>query len=161
MSGSISVRRLTLAAATPLAVVVFVWAVSACADFSGPDDATAGLPDVVVATPSLSQHIQPILDKRCAIGGCHSVATKQGGLDLTAGHTYANTVNVASVAADPTHATKRVVPGNADVSWLYRVLLADPGLRDGYYRMPLAQRPLTANQIATIRNWINTGAPNN
>ena len=161
MSGSISVRRFTLAAATPLAAALVLWAASACADFSGPDDGTAGLPDIVVAKPSLSQHIQPILDKRCAVGGCHSVATKQGGLDLTAGHTYGSTVNVASEAADPTHATKRVLPGNADASWLYKVLLADPGSRAGYYRMPLAQRPLTANQIATVRNWINTGAPNN
>ena len=160
MSGPISVRRLTLTGALPLAAAVVVWALSSCADFSGPDDDTAGLPDVVVTNPSLSQHIQPILDKRCAIGGCHSVASARGSLALTRGQTYGETVNAFSEAAEP-HVGRRVVPGNADASWVYRVLLVDRGPRSGYYRMPLAGRGLTANQIATIRNWINTGAPNN
>jgi hypothetical protein len=160
MTNSISIRRLTLAFGGPLAAGLVLWVAGACADFSGPDDAAGGLPNILKATPSLSVDIQPVLDKRCAIGGCHSVRTKQGGLDLTAGHTYSNTVNVTAALVGNL-GFKRIVPFNADTSWLYRLIADDASKRLGVARMPLAQTPLTANQIQNIRNWIMNGAPNN
>jgi hypothetical protein len=54
-----------------------------------------------------------------------------------------------------------VEPGNAADSWLVRRIGADPALRNGLPRMPLAATPLTPNQIATIVNWIDQGALRN
>ena len=156
---SLSPRRLSAALGLPLALAVVVWAAGACADFEGPTDPAAGLPNVVKAAPSFSADIQPIFTNRCAIGGCHSVRSQLGGLVLAAGVAHQNIVNKPS-ATDPTRQI-RVVPGNADTSLVYRVLLADPARRSGLPRMPLALKPLTENQIQNIRNWINTGAPNN
>ena len=127
-----------------------------CSDFSAPDDPTFGLPDVVVAEPTLGGDVQPILTKRCSIGGCHSLAARRGGLVLTADSAYAALVNRAA-AARP--GLLRVEPGSPARSWLYLVVQPDPSLREAYPRMPLASHPLTTNQIATIANWIARGAP--
>ena len=38
---------------------------------------------------SFSNDIQPIFNDNCATSGCHNAAAKQGGLDLSAGKSYA------------------------------------------------------------------------
>jgi hypothetical protein len=144
--------RLALAAALLLAAAAAV----GCADFSAPDDPAFGLPDVEVATPSFSRDVEPILDLRCATGGCHTPRTRRAGMVLAAGQSYAS---IVGVPATTNPAYLRVAPGDASASWLYRRIHPDPALRPGYARMPLATTPLTDNQIATIRNWIDQGAP--
>jgi hypothetical protein len=54
-----------------------------------------------------------------------------------------------------------VKPGSADQSYLVHTIEPDSSRRGGFPRMPLAATPLTANQIATIVNWINRGAARN
>lgn len=131
----------------------------ACADFSALEDPAYGLPDVVVAQPSFAADIQPIFNKRCVVGGCHTLGAQQGALALDASVSYDQLVDVpASTSVDP---FLRVAPGNASDSWLVRRLSADPVPREGQPRMPLAATPLTDNQIATIVNWIDQGAPRN
>jgi len=131
----------------------------ACADFSGLEDPAFGLPDVEVAQPSFAADVQPILTKRCVVGGCHTLASEQAGLALDASVAYDALVGVpATSSVDP---YLRVAPGNAADSWLIRRLVADPTVRNGQPRMPLAATPLTANQLATIVNWIDQGAPRN
>lgn len=131
---------------------------TACADFDAGVDPAFGLPDVVVATPSYAMHIQPILDKRCSIGGCHSLASAQAGLVLHASVSHGSLVGVAS-SLRPSFV--RVVPFDAGSSWLVRIIGSDDEARFGHQRMPLSSAPLTPNQIATIVNWIEQGAPNN
>jgi hypothetical protein len=131
---------------------------TACADFDAGVDPAFGLPDVVVATPSYAMHIQPILDKRCSIGGCHSLAAAQGGLVLHASVSYDSLVGVASRQRPE---FLRVVPFDAGNSWLVRMIGDDPEARFGNQRMPLSSMPLTTNQIATIVNWIEQGALKN
>jgi hypothetical protein len=131
-------------------------AMAACADFDSGVDPAFGLPDVVVAMPSFSADIQPILDRRCVVGGCHTLATGQADLTLDRTVSYVELVNVPSTL-NP--AFDRVVPGDAANSWLARMIGPDPSARDGNVRMPLASPPLTANQIQTIINWIQRGAP--
>lgn len=126
-----------------------------CADFSAPEDPTFGLPDVVLADPSFSRDIQPILTKRCVVGGCHTLGIAQGGLALDSTVAYAALVGVPSVSGG---AYLRVAPGNAADSWLIRRLSADATERQGLPRMPLAATPLTANQLATVVAWIDRGA---
>lgn len=130
----------------------------ACADFDSAVDPAFGLPDVVVASPSFSTDIQPILDRRCSIGGCHSLATAQAGLTLEATASYESLVGVPSTLRPQ---FLRVAPGDAANSWLVRMIGSDPAARFGLQRMPLSSLPLTPNQIATIINWIDQGALRN
>lgn len=130
----------------------------ACADFPSSVDPAFGLPDVAIAEPSYAADVQPIFTKRCASGGCHSFATRQANLVLTARESYDYLVNVAAGGAA---GAIRVVPFDADNSWLVTMIGPDDAARGGHPRMPLAAPPLTPNQIATIVNWINRGAERN
>ena len=131
---------------------------AACADFSSPADPTGGLPDVLIAHPSLNTNIQPLFTARCAQGGCHTPASARGGLVLTAGRSYADLVNVSSLHGAP---MLRLLPGTHTSSYLWAVIQPDDALHPGLPRMPLAAQPLTTNQIQNIANWIDDGAPNN
>ena len=129
-----------------------------CADFETPVDPTGGAPDTLVPTPSFAANVVPIFEKRCSIGGCHSLATQQAGLVLTANEAYASLVGVPSTRVPP---TVRVSPSQPTLSWLVAMIEDDDAARRGYSRMPLASHPLTDNQIATIVRWIEQGAQQN
>jgi hypothetical protein len=94
--------------------------------------------------------------------GCHTgpaSGTLPSGLNLTsASASHANLVGVASIW---TPTVQRVQAGNAANSFLIHKLegvvpggAAVPGMR-----MPLGGQPLSPATIATIRQWINAGAP--
>ena len=131
-------------------------ACAACADFGVTTDPAFGLPDIAVDAPSLSRDVQPIFDKRCAYGGCHSVATAQAGLVLVSGLSAQSLIN-RPARLNPGQI--RVVPSDASRSWLMAMIGSEAARRPGVSRMPLAASPLTANQIATIQRWIERGAP--
>ena len=116
---------------------------------------TFGLPDVLVEEPSLARDVQPILDKRCAFGGCHSATTRQAGLVLVSGASHGALVG-RPARLNPSDTL--VIPGAASRSWLMKMVGRDAAARSGVSRMPLAAAPLTANQIATIARWIDRGA---
>lgn len=113
---------------------------------------------MVIANPSFNADIQPIFTKRCSIGGCHSLASRQGDLVLVSGFAYDSLVGVMA-ALNPSFL--RVKPSDSDSSWLVRMIEADPARRNSNARMPLLSTPLTPNQIATIVNWIDRGAQRN
>ena len=140
-----------------LAIILAVGA-SGCADFDTPVDPAGGAPDDLVATPSFSANVVPILEKRCSTGGCHSLATRQAGLALTP-----EAASDALVGAPSTlrPSVLRVRPSQPAQSWLVAMISADDAARQGVSRMPLATQPLTANQIATIVRWIEQGALRN
>ena len=140
-----------------VAVGLFVAAMG-CADFESTTDPAFGLPDDVVATPSFAADIQPIFDRRCSIGGCHSLATAQADLRLVASASYESLVGVPSRLRPQ---FDRVEPFDPSNSWLVRMIASDPALRLGHQRMPLSSVPLTPNQIQTIVNWIEQGAVRN
>ncbi len=132
--------------------------VMACVDYEGVIDPTHGLPDAVIAVPQFRRDIVPIFERRCAIGGCHSVATQQSGLTLTPDSAYDAIVNRPSRQSPGVMLVK---PGSPQESWLAAVIGSDPLRRKGFPRMPLASGALTPNQVTTILNWIATGAPEN
>ena len=105
--------------------------------------------------PSLATDIQPIFNKSCAFANCHD-ASAAAGLDLSNGKAHANLVNVASTN-DP--AKVRVIPNDADSSYLYFKIIGNPG--DGTLRMPIGGNPLPDNEIQLLKNWIDAGAKNN
>ncbi|MDH3223713.1 MAG: hypothetical protein OEO23_08350 [Gemmatimonadota bacterium] len=143
-----------------LSTLALVGAIGACGD----DDPMTPDPDpdpnpsggrTVKANPAFTADVQEIFDRRgCTASQCHGTDPGQAGLNLSAGSSYADLVNVAS-SQDPNFI--RVVPDSASVSLLYLKVLANPPIGG---RMPVGG---TLDTIDTnnIRNWIDTGAPNN
>jgi hypothetical protein len=90
-----------------------------------------------------AKEIRPILEARCL--DCHDTATLKGGIGL---ETYYH-------AQMPTDAgAPLLVPGKPDQSVLLHVVMES----DPEKRMPPKGKPLTAAEIATIRQWIAEGA---
>ena len=140
------------------ALVAMMGAALGCADFETPLDPTGGAPDDLVATPSFTANVVPIFEARCAQGGCHSPATAQARLVLSADRAYESLVGVP---ASLRPSQLRVNPSQPSLSWLVAMISADDAARQGFSRMPLATHPLTDNQIATIVRWIEQGAQRN
>lgn len=89
---------------------------------------------------SLQFDVQPIFTSRCALSGCHVTPSPQAGMNLSAGVSYANTVNQPALVFGP---GTRVIPSDPDASILYQ--LVSTGV------MPAEGGPLTTAQIETIR----------
>ncbi len=138
-----------------------VLALGACGGDSGtgPDDTTPGDTDntesrVVKANPSFAADIQEIFNRRgCASSACHG-ASQQAGLNLQAGSSYGNLVNVMSTEVN----LNRVVPFDPGNSYLVRKV---EGTASFGGRMPLGGSALDDIDITNIKNWISTGALNN
>lgn len=92
---------------------------------------------------SFQKEVKPILQANCQ--GCHQPAKRGGGYDMTA---FKNLLE-AGESGDAA-----IVPGKPDQSQL--VLQITP--LDGKAEMPKNGKPLHAQEIATIRLWIEQGA---
>ena len=100
--------------------------------------------------PVTPDSIQAIYDSRCI--SCHSGGSPAGALDLTASASYASTIDSPSTRCAP---LDRIEPFDPANSCLVRRIegTVTP-------RMPLGSTtPLSASDIAKIRNWISQGAP--
>jgi hypothetical protein len=86
---------------------------------------------------------------------CHSGAGAPFGLQLDAGHAYANLVGVPS-GEQPS--VLRVNPGNPNQSYLIQKLEGSPGITG--QRMPFGGPYLDQPTIDVIAQWITNGAPN-
>lgn len=126
---------------------VSVLLVCACSDFGDPLPPTR---PVVPTDVKFTRDVQPILNSRCAVSGCHVSPLPKAGCDLSADSSYANLVNVPTEVFTP---GVRVTPGDLSQSVLY--LLIERG------QMPASGPPVTSAQLTTIRRWIEDGAPNN
>lgn len=87
---------------------------------------------------------------------CHTGAAAPLGFVLDSGVAYQNLVSVNSSEMP---ALVRVNPGNPDSSYMVWKIEGRSGIQGG--RMPLGMQPLSAEQIAAIRDWIADGALNN
>jgi hypothetical protein len=140
----------------PLIVPALFSALTGCVDFEGATSSTGGLPDPLIEAPRFQQDIQPIFERRCSIGGCHSEMSHQGGLYLTRDSAYSALVGRPSRLFV---GEVLVRPGDPNNSWLVIAIRDDAARRRGLARMPLGSGALTLNQIQNIVNWINRGAP--
>ena len=113
--------------------------------YVSPEEEAAG-PDLsLIETPSYAQHVQPILDKRCA--SCHSRRLK-GNFSVVGYDNFMTTGDNAPV----------IIAGDAANSILVQML---HGVKtDAGGQMPPA-RALRADQIQLIERWIDQGAQNN
>ncbi len=94
-------------------------------------------PTVAQQKVDFARDIQPIFAASCA--GCHGEKKQSGGLRLDS-----KAIALAKV----------IKPGNAAASELYRRIA---GLGD-QARMPMGGKPLSTEQIALIKTWIEQGA---
>lgn len=102
------------------------------------DDSAPCVPGVVY----FKNDVLPILQSNCAMSGCHDAGSAQDGVQLT---DYANVMRAG------------VEAGKSGSSDLYEVLVDN----DPKDIMPPPPAKLTADQIKTIKNWIDQGAKNN
>lgn len=111
----------------------------------------------VLDSASFRNDIMPVLRQTCgSSGACHGGVAPQAGLNLQDDSlAYATLVDVVSANRPP---MVRVRPGLPDSSFMYRVMIANPTYRLGFYRMPLTSLPLPFETTETIRNWIIKGA---
>lgn len=110
----------------------------------------------IKADPSYAADIQEIFDRRgCSDNSCHGTIA-QGALDLRAGNSYAELVNVQS--AHPASPLVLVRPGFAEDSSYLVDKLDGTGFGQ---RMPQGALPLDSIDMQNIINWINQGAKNN
>ncbi len=86
--------------------------------------------------------VKPILARHCV--SCHGAAKPKGGLRL----------DTAAGARGGGDNGPAVVPGRGDESLLLDAVTGDGGIE----RMPLKRPPLSDEQIATLRAWIEQGA---
>lgn len=87
-----------------------------------------------------SHRIALILSERCA--NCHNAENAKGGLDLTSRESL-----LKGGESGPA-----VVPGKVDESWLLDMVTGDEP------EMPKNAKPLTPDQLADLRKWIESGA---
>ncbi len=104
-----------------------------------PPEVDAGSPSPMV---DFNRHIRPLLAKHCF--ACHGPDDSQSGLRL-------DTLETALLAADS--GAPAIVPGNSAQSELIRRIEAE----DLHERMPPEGPPLGAEQIASLRAWIDQG----
>lgn len=95
---------------------------------------------------SFSQDVQVIFDTRCV--SCHNGDAASNSPDLSPGNAFNMLVNGNR---------DYVIPSDPDNSILVKAIR---GGEDGISKMP-PSGSLTDNQINTIVQWINEGAPNN
>ncbi len=109
-----------------------------------------------VTGPSFSQVVNEIFVRRgCAANGCHGRGAGELRLTTNAATSYANLVGVTA-SAEP--AFLRVRPSDATNSYLVIKL---EGRQNSGSDMPISGSPLSAADLASIKNWINAGAQNN
>jgi len=114
------------------------------------DNATEPQKEIVLPEKGLNfeTHIKPLFINKCASGsGCHSAFDPANGLNLT---DY-QTIMTYFVGGT----TQLVIPGQADISFLYQILVAS---QLGIPRMPPDLPPLNSNNINGVKTWINEGA---
>jgi hypothetical protein len=123
-------------------------------------DLTGPTPNLQPTFASIQHEILESTDSsgRTPCVQCHTNVGRvpSGGLNLTAGNSYAALVNVASLLKP---SATRVIPGDPDGSYLIQKLEGTAGIAGR--RMPFNGPPyLTDGQILVIRRWIELGAKN-
>ena len=126
---------------------------------SSPTAPTASPAPTTPSTPSgptFSQIQAQILTPSCV--SCHTDdgRTPAGGLNLRSGAAHSALVGVASTGKP---GAIRVIAGNPGGSYLVQKLEGAADIVG--MRMPRSAAPLSDAQVSLIRQWIQSGAPNN
>ncbi len=95
-------------------------------------------------------------NRGCTTELCHSAIDQAGGLDLTAGNSYAELIDVPAATAPD---RKRIDPGNRQNSllWLNVAAKVLPEVTAPLRAMPLGPDSLTSAEVEALRLWIEVG----
>ncbi len=157
-------RQARAACRTPL-VIACLLALAACGGGSGND--TTGPVSPGDPTPpacegtsfaSTFDAVQKVVfdGQGCSTTGCHTGANPVGGLDLTAGNSWASLHDVPSRI----NGEKRILPGSPTRSVLYQKLAAATlGEKTSGSPMPIGRPALSEDDLNLVRWWIYGGAP--
>jgi hypothetical protein len=123
------------------------------------------LPMVPMESGVFHEQVRPILERTCA--SCHSESSPEAALSLGGKLSSAEIVQgLVNVQAMHGGQFKRVVPGNAEQSWLYLKaagLAQDAGCNgvmcNAQVMPPTGQVTLSQAELSTMRRWIVDGAP--
>ena len=138
--------------AVALAALLGVW--SCAGDGTGLDEFGKPAGEKVALGPTLAGLQDNIFTPFCI--QCHTGAAAPLGLALDAGVAYRDLVGVQSAGYPE---MVRVSPGQPEASYLMWKVEGRTGIVGS--RMPLGLGPLSAEQVAAIRGWIQAGAPSN
>lgn len=116
---------------------------SATAGVSGCDDLSA-----LAETPKvdIDQDIQPIFDNHCI--GCHGPPNPIAFMDLTLG-----AQDIVEIPSFQFPELNRIEPGQISMSYLFFKINCSSQLSGN--RMPRDAPPLSLNEQALVRDWIN------
>ena len=118
---------------------------------SGSDDVVV---DSVDARSIVGLH-RNIFVSRCANPNCHDGSFEPDFRTIES--TYQTLVYQGTIKNDTNNSFDfRVLPGDADASWLVERLITDDDILG---KMPLYAVPLSYNEIENVKAWINAGAP--
>ena len=102
---------------------------------------------------SFSDQIRPLLNRNCT--GCHGGVKQAGGFSLL----------YKERAFGKTHHGIGIVPGKPEESMLYKLITSPPEVYDDHKQkhrrlehMPMEKEPLSKEEIALIKTWIEQGA---
>lgn len=105
---------------------------------------------------SFSKEIAPLLKSHCA--PCHLTGEEPGQMALHPKASYKSLVGAQSTESK----LLRIRPGSAQDSYMIHKLEGTHlGVGGVGMRMPMEGAPLTADEIAMIRRWIDAGALDN
>lgn len=111
---------------------------------------------------SLSRDVQPIFTQTCALSGCHAGSLPAANLILETGRLFDAQTGIVNVASDQRFGLMRVLPGDAESSYLVNKLEGTQGsVGGGGERMPVGLPPLSESAIDVVRRWIDEGALDN
>jgi YVTN family beta-propeller protein len=134
-------RRLILAVLFAMSLGLFVQSCDK-ADLNQPAIDYSTITNIVY-----SEHVQPILDRSCAQGGCHDGAMKASGLDLTSWNRVLKGSSNGEV----------IIPSMPARS-LLTTLFDGTILRKAH--PPIPSHPIANNEVQFLKRWIAEGAKN-
>ena len=105
----------------------------------------------MVPEPTFTFLQQEVFNPSCARSGCHAGSQRP---DLRASNAFANIVDVASSRGTP-----YITAGDPDNSYHYLKVVGASGISGG--RMPRGRPALSSAVLDAMREWIESGAPNN
>ena len=124
----------------PIRLRVVVWVAIACFGILAPSAVSQLSAEEIAATPDFSRDVRPILSDHCF--ACHGPDARERAADLR----LDTAKGIASV----------VVPNDINASELAARIDSEDG--DVVMPPPEAHKPLTEQQRATLRHWIQAGA---
>ena len=139
-----------------LVVVGITLLLSSCGGYDSPAQPSPNPNPTPALQPTFSSISAQVFDRICV--NCHNAGGAQfaGGLRLDTGQAYIQLVNTPSTGRP---AAVRVIPGNADDSYLIHKLEGRSDIAGS--PMPLNASRLPQADIDMIRTWIAQGAQNN